>query len=67
MRKQQNNRKHNFVVSIITTENHSWQGTLSWVEENKKENFRSALELLRLMDSAVSPEDEKNGGDSREA
>ena len=67
MMKQQNNWKHNFVVSIMRTENHSWQGTLSWVEGDKKENFRSALELLRLMDSAVSSEEEKDGGDSREA
>jgi len=54
MRKQQNYGNQSFVVSIRSQENHSWQGTLTWVEEQKQENFRSVLELLRLMDSALS-------------
>lgn len=43
----------NFVVEVKSCENHTWQGTITWVEEQKKENFRSALEMIRLMDSAI--------------
>lgn len=49
----------NFVVSVKSQENHTWQGTVSWVEGKKQVNFRSALELLRLMDSALEKEAEE--------
>lgn len=45
-----------FVVEIKSKENHTWQGSIIWVEGQKKENFRSALELLRLMDSTFQKE-----------
>ena len=48
----------NFVVSVKSQENHTWQGTVSWVEGKKQVNFRSALELLKLMDSALDKEEE---------
>lgn len=48
----------NFVVSVKSQENHTWQGTVSWVEGKKQVNFRSALELLKLMDSALEKEEE---------
>lgn len=44
----------NFVVTVRSRENHTWQGTVSWVEGKKQENFRSVLELLKLIDSAVN-------------
>lgn len=65
MRKQQKNGNQSFVVSIRSQENHTWQGTVTWVEEQKQENFRSVLELLRLMDSAISSENQEIGGDVR--
>lgn len=43
-----------FAVKIIFRQNASWQGTVTWLEENKEESFRSALELLLLMDSAMA-------------
>lgn len=43
-----------FVITIRGQENHTWQGSISWVEGKKQENFRSVLELIRLMDSAIS-------------
>ena len=59
MRKQQNNGNQSFVVSIKSRENHTWQGSVTWVEEQKQENFRSVLELLKLMDSAISSTDQE--------
>lgn len=46
-----------FVVKMLSQENHSWQGTITWVEENRSKNFRSVLELMKLMDSALPDED----------
>ena len=42
-----------FVIDICCQENHTWQGTIHWVNENKKEYFRSVLEMIRLIDSAL--------------
>ena len=43
-----------FRLRIMFRQNASWQGSLVWVENNAEETFRSALELLILMDSAMS-------------
>ena len=51
-----------FVVDIKCKQNHTWQGNVTWVEQKKTLPFRSALELLKLMDSAMeamAPEEEK--------
>lgn len=48
-----------FVVHIKCCENATWQGEVTWAEENKKENFRSALELIRLIDGALDMSEEE--------
>ena len=58
MRTAEKDTIQNFVVSVKSQENHTWQGTVSWVEGKKQVNFRSALELLKLMDSALEKENE---------
>lgn len=58
MRTAEKDTIQNFVVSVKSQENHTWQGTVSWVEGKKQVNFRSALELLKLMDSALERENE---------
>jgi len=45
-----------FVIDVRSQENQSWQGTVTWVQGKKTEHFRSALELMRLMDSALKNE-----------
>ena len=42
-----------FAVRIIFRQNATWQGSVSWLEGGKEENFRSVLELVLLMDSAL--------------
>lgn len=42
-----------FLVRIEYCQNKTWQGKITWAEENKVAHFRSALELLRIMDEAV--------------
>lgn len=43
----------NFLVSIYHQENHSWQGSVQWLDTGKKVHFRSELELMNLMNQAV--------------
>ena len=42
-----------FGVRVLFRQNASWQGKVYWLEGGKEENFRSVLELLFLMDSAL--------------
>lgn len=48
-----------FMVRVMYRQNSSWQGEVIWVEQKKRQRFRSALELLRLIDSAI--EDAEGG------
>lgn len=43
-----------FAIRIMFRQNASWQGTVSWLEGERTENFRSALELLLLMDGVLT-------------
>lgn len=47
------NEKPTFIVKIHYRQNASWQGTIQWVEKNITQSFRSTLELIKLIDSAV--------------
>lgn len=46
-------KKANFVVKIRFCEHMTWQGTVFWGEMKQTVNFRSFLELVKLMDMAV--------------
>lgn len=41
-----------FVLQIKFRQNKTWQGTVQWLEKKKTLNFRSALELIKIIDSA---------------
>lgn len=42
-----------FKVKVLFRQGSSWQGKLYWKEEDKEVSFRSALEMIKLMDSAL--------------
>ena len=42
-----------FELKVFFRQNASWQGTICWLEKNQEESFRSALELLILLNSAL--------------
>lgn len=42
-----------FELQVLFRQHSSWQGLLRWQEENAEQSFRSALELVMLMDSAL--------------
>ncbi|HCT64250.1 MAG TPA: hypothetical protein DIC60_03105 [Lachnospiraceae bacterium] len=51
---EQKGSKATFVVHVQYRQNSTWQGSVVWVDKNKTKNFRSALELLKLIDGALS-------------
>ncbi|MBQ3108078.1 MAG: hypothetical protein IJP37_03790 [Clostridia bacterium] len=54
----QSKGKNTFVINVLFRQNASWQGTIQWVNQNKTQHFRSTLELIKLMDSALESEEE---------
>ena len=61
------NQTGTFLVKIINSQNSTWQGSVTWVEEQKVQNFRSALELLKLIDGVIGQnENEDIEGGSHE-
>ena len=52
-KRSQKGRLATFSVRVLFRQNASWQGTVSWLEGGREENFRSVLELVLLMDSAM--------------
>ena len=48
-----------FVIQIDRCENATWQGSVLWTEKNITQQFRSALELIKLIDSAVTAGEKK--------
>ena len=47
-----------FVVKILFRQHASWQGTIVWMEEKCEQTFRSVLELILLMNGALSKTEE---------
>lgn len=43
-----------FKLHLLFRQNASWQGSVTWVEAGTEAQFRSALELVSLMDSVLS-------------
>jgi len=48
-----NNKTNTFVVQVTYNQNNTWQGTVKWMEQHNEQCFRSALELIRMMDDAI--------------
>lgn len=57
--------RETFVVRILSTQNATWQGTVVWTDGGKTQPFRSALELIKLIDSTLggTQEEPQNGQD----
>lgn len=53
----QNGDLATFVVHVKHRQHSTWQGEVVWAEKNEKRAFRSALELLKLIDNALEDEE----------
>jgi len=60
----QSGNKCTFEVAVRFRQNATWQGQILWAEKNIKQNFRSVLEMIKLMDEALN--DSADGEKSKE-
>ncbi|WP_416326578.1 hypothetical protein [[Eubacterium] hominis] len=58
MKEMKKNDGATFIVEIKSQVNHSWQGKLTWVDQKETKHFRSALEMIKMIDSVVSDDEE---------
>lgn len=42
-----------FIIRVQHRQNSSWQGRITWVEEDKTLSFRSVWEMMKLIDEAM--------------
>lgn len=42
-----------FIIHVQFRRNATWQGTIQWVDQDKRQSFRSTLEMIRLIDEAM--------------
>lgn len=56
MNEKKSKKSGTFVVRIHNAQNDTWQGEVMWADKNEKKIFRSALELMKLIDSALNDE-----------
>jgi hypothetical protein len=52
--------KASFVIQIKYLQNSTWQGSIQWLNGKKTQNFRSALEMIKLMDNALGKSEEES-------
>jgi len=42
-----------FIIRVYFRQNVSWQGSITWIDENRTQKFRSVMELIFLLNSAL--------------
>lgn len=53
------NSSSTFIIKVMREQNDTWQGSITWAEENRTEYFRSVLEMVSLMNDAIEKKDEE--------
>lgn len=51
------NERATFIVKVLFRQHESLQGQVTWVQKKQMKNFKSGMELMRLIDET------KNGSD----
>ena len=52
-----------FIVRVQHRQNSSWQGRITWMEEDRTIQFRSVWEMIKLIESAVDSVSEPEEGE----
>ncbi|MDO5411520.1 MAG: hypothetical protein Q4F21_13930 [Lachnospiraceae bacterium] len=48
-----------FIVRVRQREHSTWQGNVIWADTKQESNFRSCLELIKLMEGAMADSGEE--------
>ena len=56
-----------FIIKVMDQQNATWQGSVTWVDEQREQYFRSTLELLKPIDGALEKrnDDEENSDEDK--
>lgn len=56
-----------FIIKVMDQQNATWQGSVTWVDEQREQYFRSTLELLKLIDGVLEKrnDDEENSDEDK--
>ena len=54
-----NQTNDTFIIQIAYQQNDTWQGTLKWMNQGKEAHFRSTLELIHMIDTAIKSDNAK--------
>ena len=56
-----------FIIKVMDQQNATWQGSVTWVDGQREQYFRSTLELLKLIDGALKKrnDDEENSDEDK--
>ena len=52
-------KAQSFMITVRENDDKIWQGDITWIENNRTQQFRSALELLNLINSALEDDREE--------
>lgn len=55
-----------FVIRVQHRQHSSWQGRVTWLEEDKSVYFRSALELIKIIDGALDQSEQSSAKEENE-
>jgi hypothetical protein len=47
------------MITVRENDDKIWQGDITWIDNNRTQQFRSALELLNLINSALEDDREE--------
>ena len=50
------------LLKIYHSEYATWQGSINWVDRQKKQHFKSLLEMIKLMQNELGKDEEKDTG-----
>ncbi|MBQ2642150.1 MAG: hypothetical protein IJG52_02840 [Lachnospiraceae bacterium] len=50
-----------FIIRVQHRQNSSWQGRITWMDENKTVYFRSVWEMIKLIEGALPQPSDEDG------
>ncbi len=59
---EKSKEKASFLVHVQFRQHATWQGTITWVNKGVTQQFRSVLEMIRLMTEAVESDNPERSG-----
>ena len=53
-----------FIIRVQHRQNSTWQGRITWSDQNKTQNFRSIWEMIKLIENALNTVSDQEDGET---